>query len=42
VEPTRLHKERKTKEQLAENYIITEAGKRSWMALRPIARDRRK
>jgi hypothetical protein len=41
VEPTRLQKERKTKEQLAEKHI-NEAGKRSWREMRPIARYRRK
>jgi hypothetical protein len=40
VEPTRLQKERKAKEQLVEKHI-NRAGKRSWRELRPIARDRK-
>jgi hypothetical protein len=36
MEPTRLQKEWKAKEQLTEKHV-----RRSWRELRPIARDRR-
>jgi hypothetical protein len=42
VEPTRLQKERKVKEQLAEKRVSRNWKKRSWRELRAIARDRRK
>jgi hypothetical protein len=41
VEPIRLQKERKAKEQLAEKHIST-GWERSWRELRPIAGDRGK
>jgi hypothetical protein len=41
VEPTRLQKDRKTKELLVEKHI-SRSWERSWRELRPLARDRRK